>query len=48
MVGTVRAYPMPNGTVGLIVDGSTSQTELDISPGPFPQRKGYAHSFSYA
>lgn len=46
-IGTVRAYPMPGGRVGIIVDGSTTQTELDISPQPFPQRKGYAHSFAY-
>ncbi len=46
-LGTVRAYPMPGGRVGIIVDGSTNQTELDISPYPQYQRKGYAHSFSY-
>jgi hypothetical protein len=45
--GTIRAYPMSDGRVGIIVDGSTSQTELDISPFPQHQRKGYAHSFSY-
>ncbi len=46
-IGTVRAYKMSGGRVGLIVDGTTTQSELDISPLPFPQRKGYAHSFAY-
>jgi hypothetical protein len=46
-LGTVRAYPMSGGRVGIIVDGSTNQTELTISPYPKYQRKGYAHSFSY-
>jgi hypothetical protein len=46
-LGTVRAYSMPGGRVGLIIDGSTTQTEVDISPYPFRQRKGYAHSFAY-
>ena len=53
-IGTVRAYSMPPSTstpgvprVGLILDGTTTQSELDISPVPFPQRKGYAHSFAY-
>jgi hypothetical protein len=46
-LGTVRAYPMPGGMVGIIVSGSTASTELDIDPLPFPQRKGYAHSFAY-
>ncbi len=46
-IGTVRAYAMGGGKVGIIVDGSTTQTELDISPMPFPQQKGYAHSFAY-
>jgi hypothetical protein len=46
-LGTIRAYAMSGGRVGLIVDGSTNQTELDISPYPFHQRKGYAHSFAY-
>ncbi|AGA25003.1 hypothetical protein [Singulisphaera acidiphila] len=46
-IGTVRAYAMPRGRVGLIIDGTTTQSELDISPQPFPQRKGYAHSFAY-
>ncbi|SIO43170.1 hypothetical protein SAMN05444166_4669 [Singulisphaera sp. GP187] len=46
-IGTVRAYSMSRGRVGLIIDGTTTQSELDISPQPFPQRKGYAHSFAY-
>ena len=52
-IGTVRAYSMPPSTpggparVGLILDGTTTQSELDISSVPFPQRKGYAHSFAY-
>src|SRR5262249_39398825 len=46
-LGTIRAYAMGGGRVGLIVDGSTNQTELTISPYPFHQRKGYAHSFAY-
>jgi hypothetical protein len=47
-IGTVRAYPMAGGKIGIIVDGTTTQSELDISPVGFPQRKGYAHSFAYA
>ena len=31
----------------LIFDGSTKQSEVDISSVPFPRRKGYAHSFGY-
>jgi hypothetical protein len=46
-LGTVRAYAMPKGRVGIIIDGSTNQTEVDISPYPFHMRKGYAHSFAY-
>jgi hypothetical protein len=46
-IGTVRAYAMPGGKVGIIVDGTNTQSELDISPYPFKQRKGYAHSFAY-
>ncbi|WP_406697745.1 hypothetical protein V5E97_02660 [Singulisphaera sp. Ch08] len=46
-IGTVRAYAMSRGRVGLIIDGTTTQSELNISPQPFPQRKGYAHSFAY-
>jgi hypothetical protein len=46
-IGTVRAYPMPGGRVGIIVDGSTLNTELSINPLGIPQRKGFAHSFAY-
>lgn len=45
--GTIRAYPMPGGKVGLIVDGSTMTQQVTIDPLPFHQRKGYAHSFAY-
>jgi hypothetical protein len=45
--GTVRAYAMSGGRIGLILDGTTNQTELTISPEAKYQRKGYAHSFSY-
>jgi hypothetical protein len=46
--GTIRAYAMPGGKVGLIVDGATQQMQLTIDPLPFAQRKNYAHSFAYA
>jgi hypothetical protein len=46
-IGTVRAYPMAGGRVGIIVDGSTLNTELAINPLGLPQRKGFAHSFAY-
>ncbi len=46
-MGTVRAYPISGGKVGIILDGTTNQSELTISPYPFPQKKGYAHSFAY-
>jgi hypothetical protein len=46
-IGTVRAYAMPGGKVGIIVDGSTPNTELTINPLGLPQLKGYAHSFAY-
>jgi hypothetical protein len=46
-IGTVRAYAMPGGKVGIIVDGSTPNTELSINPLGLPQKKGYAHSFAY-
>jgi len=46
-IGTVRAYAMPGGKVGIIVDGSTPNTELTINPLGLPQKKGYAHSFAY-
>jgi len=45
--GAVRVYPMPGGAVGIIVDGSTDNTELSINPLPQPIRKGYAHSYAY-
>jgi hypothetical protein len=47
-IGTVRVYAMPNGQVGIIVDGSTPNTELTINPLPHPIRKGYAHSYAYS
>ena len=46
-IGTVRVYAMPNGEVGIIVDGSNDNTELTINPLPHPIRKGYAHSYAY-
>src|SRR5208282_3140731 len=46
-IGTLRVYAMPNGEVGIIVDGSTPNTELTINPLPTPIRKGYAHSYAY-
>lgn len=46
--GTVRAYPMGNGQVGIIVDGSNQLTDLTINLVGFPTRQGYAHSFAYA
>ncbi len=46
--GTVRAYPLGGGSWGLIVDGTTALSELDINPVAFPTRKGYAHSFAYS
>jgi len=46
-IGTIRVYAMPNGQVGIIVDGSTPNTELTINPLPHPIRKGYAHSYAY-
>ena len=46
-IGTVRVYPMPDGKIGIIVDGSTANTELTINPLPQPIRKGYAHSYAY-
>jgi hypothetical protein len=46
-IGTVRAYAMSGGRVGIIVDGSTPNTELTINPLGLPQKKGYAHSFAY-
>jgi hypothetical protein len=46
-IGTVRAYPMPGKKVGIIVDGSTQNTELTINPLGQAQKKGFAHSFAY-
>jgi hypothetical protein len=46
-IGTVRAYPMSGGRVGIIVDGSTQNTDLTINPLGQPQKKGFAHSFAY-
>jgi hypothetical protein len=46
-IGTVRAYPMSGGRVGIIVDGSTSNSDLTINPLGEPQKKGFAHSFAY-
>jgi hypothetical protein len=46
-IGTIRAYAMPGGRVGIIVDGSTPNTDLTINPLGQPQKKGYAHSFAY-
>jgi hypothetical protein len=46
-IGTVRAYAMSNHRVGIIVDGSTQNTELTINPLGQQQRKGFAHSFAY-
>jgi hypothetical protein len=46
--GTVRAYPLGHGRVGIIVDGSTALTDLTINYVGFPTRQGYAHSFAYA
>jgi hypothetical protein len=46
-IGTVRAYAMSNHRVGIIVDGSTPNTELTINPLGQQQRKGFAHSFAY-
>ena len=39
-IGTVRAYPMPGGRVGIIVDGSTQNTELAINPLGHPAEEG--------
>ncbi len=38
---------MSGGRVGIIVDGSTSNTDLTINPLGQPQKKGFAHSFAY-
>jgi hypothetical protein len=47
-VGTVRAYPMGNGAVGLIVDGTSDQSVLNINLQAFPKQKNFAHTFSTA
>lgn len=46
-LGTIRAYPMSGGRIGLIIDGSTPNTEVTINPLGEPQIKGFAHSFAY-
>jgi hypothetical protein len=46
-IGTVRAYPMSGGRVGIILDGTTSNTDVTVNPLGEPQKKGYAHSFAY-
>ena len=46
-IGTVRVYAMPNGEVGIIVDGSNDNTELTINPLPTPIRVGYSKSYAY-
>jgi hypothetical protein len=46
-IGTVRAYAMSGGRIGIIVDGSTQNTELTINPLGQQQRIGFAHSFAY-
>ena len=38
-IGTVRAYAMSGGRVGIIVDGSTSNTDLTINPLGDPRRR---------
>jgi hypothetical protein len=46
-IGTVRAYAMSGGRIGIIVDGSTQNTELTINPLGEAQVKGFAKSFAY-
>lgn len=46
-IGVVRAYAMPGKKVGIIVDGSTQNTELTINPLGEQQHKGFAKSFAY-
>jgi hypothetical protein len=46
-IGTVRAYPMAGGRVGIIVDGSTDNVDLTINPLGQPQKKGFGQSFAY-
>src|SRR5215210_809975 len=43
--GIIRGVPLARGRVGLIVDGSTDLTQLDISPIGVAQRPGLAHDF---
>ncbi len=38
---------MPGGRVGIIVNGSTQNTDLTINPLGQPQEKGFAQSFAY-
>jgi hypothetical protein len=46
-LGTVRAYPIAGGRVGIIVDGTTDNVELTINPLGEPQKKGFGQSFAY-
>jgi hypothetical protein len=46
-IGTVRAYAMSDHRVGIIVDGSTQNTDLTINPLGQAQKKGFAKSFAY-
>ena len=46
-IGTIRAYAMSGGRVGLVISGSTSNTDVTINPLGEPQKKGFAHSFAY-
>jgi hypothetical protein len=45
--GKIRAYAMPDGKVGIILDGTNENTELTISEVSRFQQKGYAHSYAY-
>ena len=44
--GTVHATRLPNGTVGLIVDGTDENSELTINPVIKPAYKGGGHNFA--
>ena len=46
--GTIRGIPLSRGRVGLVVDGSTDLTQLDISPMGVSQRPGLAHEVPVA
>jgi hypothetical protein len=46
-IGTIRAYAMTGGRVGLIIDGSTQNTDVTINPLGQPQKTTYAESFAY-